>query len=116
MKRKSLLCFLVLLLVLCACSQAQPVVTTPAEPDIGWEGYIGPGENYSFFYPDGRSHAWEEDIVFLADTYLAEHPALSNDTCLVISYYGSYVEEIKYTNEFYDAELRPTDQSINSSD
>ena len=106
MKRKSLFCFLVILLVLCACSQAQPVVTTPAESDIGWEGYIGPGENYSFFYTDGRSHAWEEDIVFLADTYLAEHPALSNDTCLVISYYGSYVEEIKYTNEFYDAQLR----------
>ena len=108
MKSKALLFFyfLVILLVLCACVQAQPIATDSAKSDSDWHGYIGTGENYSFYYSDGRNRAWEEDIRFLADTYLTGHPALSDKECMVISYYGSYDEEITYTDEFYDAQLR----------
>ena len=108
MKNKVLLLiyFLVILLVLCACAHVKPFETDCAESNMNWYGYTGNGEDYSFYYKDERSHAWEEDIIFLADTYLAEHPALSDDDCMVISYYGSYDEEITYTDEFYDAQLR----------
>lgn len=107
MKKKAyLFCFAFVLLVLSACSETQPVVTDSSIPDAVWQGYSGPEEAYSFYHADGRDREWEEDIRFLADTFLTGHPALSDGESMLISYNGSYDAEITYTDELYDPQLR----------
>lgn len=86
-----------ILLVLCGCNSETQA----------WQGYGGTMDGYEFFYSDDRNRAWEEDILCLAETYLTQHPVLSGEDYLTITYHGSYEsEELSRTNVLYDPAQR----------
>ena len=88
-----------------AATQAETTQAPVAEPP-----YKGDGSKYTYITTDERDRQWEEDIVYLADTflhYLHGHPKLIDQKCLVIRADSDTVGEGKWTNaNLYDPALR----------
>ena len=88
-----------------AATQAETTQVPVAEPP-----YKGDGSEYTYITTDERDRQWEEDIVYLADTflhYLHGHPKLIDQKCLVIRADSDTVGEGKWTNaNLYDPALR----------
>lgn len=83
---------------------------TPAPTPVPEPPYKGDGSTYTYIMTDERDRAWEEDIVYLADTflhYLNGHPRLIDRQCLVNRLDGDAVGEGKTTYaNLYDPALR----------
>ena len=95
---KRLLCLLLAVLMLGACA-ASPADTQPTTAPIGtaaptteateeatepqWAPFTGKLNGYVYYYDQGRSRDWEEDIlhvagVFLGEVYANGHPLLTD--------------------------------------
>lgn len=117
MKRfQMLLCLLLSLMLLTACAApamdaTQPTTTAAAteatteatEPQ--WQPYTGQSSRgYVYYYQEeGRERDWEEDILYLADSYTWEYGQLSQ-----FAFRIEYPDDVEYSEEFYDPELRQT--------
>lgn len=64
-------------------------------------GYKGPGEEYTYFHSTEREKKWEEDVLFLAEKLLTEHPYVTDDNFFIVT--GLDTE---YSNAMFDPELR----------
>lgn len=117
MKKNFFVLLVVLLSLLCACTVQSNVPDNPAPPQQNIEEpknpsptpYTGTMEGYEYRYENDRDRKWEEDILFLAETYLTKHPLLadSNFYTVTLSFEdGISDEEYAYDNSSYDAELR----------
>ena len=108
------LCALLLLLSLLMASvpatNAAPVQAENTQTPAPEPPYKGDGSKYTYIMTDERDRQWEEDIVYLADTflhYLHGHPKLIDQKCLVIRADSDTVGEGKWTNaNLYDPALR----------
>ena len=94
-----------------APGESQPTATSSAEATPAPEmPYKGDGSRYTYITTDERDREWEEDIVYLADTYLHYlngHPKLINRQCLVVRADGDTVGKASMTREYlYDPALR----------
>ena len=69
-------------------------------PDVP-AGYTGTTDGYIYRYADGRDREWEEDILFLAQYALENHPYLT-EMCETMDIYRRWGK----SDEFYDPELR----------
>lgn len=86
-------------------------VFTVILPDSGdgfhnssWSGYSATG--YRYYYSTERERAWEEDVVYLADTYLQNHPALTQKDCYIYTDASDFSYDTAYSGEMYDAQLQ----------
>lgn len=88
-----------------AAIQAETTQSPAPEPP-----YKGDGSRYTYITTEERDRQWEEDIVYLADTYLHYmngHPKLINRQCLVVRADGDTVRKASMTREYlYDPVLR----------
>lgn len=117
-----LLIFTVLLATLSACSSSSPkdVNSLPIPDEITIDQPIDDPnttetnyaecadfEDYCFRYVDVRDRAWEEDIVYLAQTFLRKHPKIADTYYFEVRNYledpGSYLVN---ENHQYDESLR----------
>lgn len=64
-------------------------------------GYKGPGEEYTYFHSTEREKKWEEDVLFLAEKLLTEHPYVTDGNFFIVT--GLDTE---YSNAMFDPELR----------
>ena len=89
---------------------APEVTPTPAPTPVPEPPYKGDGSNYTYIMTEERDRQWEEDIVYLADTflhYLNGHPKLIDRQCLVVRADGDTVGKASMTYEhLYNPELR----------
>ena len=70
-------------------------------------GYAGTMEGYSWYHTQERDRAWEEDVLFLADKFLDEHPFLSGKPVTVETCAG-LTKTVRYSlsTETYNEALR----------
>ena len=99
-----------ILALLCGCNSDSPISTetVPAETTIAvWSGYAGTMEGYEPYYTEERNKLWEEDVLYLAETFLSGHPKLANAN-FVTQYFEAYGGEsrVDYSNMHYDEALR----------
>ena len=75
--------------------------------DVATPGFTGSLNEYSFFYTEIRDQAWEEDILFLADKYLSDHPYLA-ETPVITEIYTGLDSDVCYemSGALFDASLR----------
>ncbi len=89
---------------------APEATPTPAPTPVPEPPYKGDESTYTYIMTEERDRAWEEDIVYLADTflhYLNGHPRLIDRQCVVIRFDGDAVGEGKTTYaNLYDPALR----------
>lgn len=89
---------------------AAPVQAESTQPPVPESPYKGDGSEYTYITTDERDRKWEEDIVYLADTFLHDlngHPRLIDQKCLVIRADDDTVGESKWTYaNLYDPALR----------
>ena len=87
-----------------APGESQPAASSSAEATPAPEmPYKGDGSGYTYITTDERDREWEEDIVYLADTflhYLNGHPKLIDRQCLVIRADGDTVGKASMTREY----------------
>ena len=90
-----------------------PTPTPSPEPTptpIPEAPYIDARKPYSYIWQNERDRKWEEDIVYLANTFLDPyngHPLLSDRMCTVLSFEDLVVRYAKQdTENFFDAELK----------
>lgn len=83
----------------------EPSTTQPATEVAQWEPYDGNGKNYVYYYEKGTNRMWEEDLLFLADMYLEEHPLLTPEESH-ISYREGTAWKGYYSTEKYDPQKR----------
>lgn len=57
--------------------------------------------DYEYWYEEGRDRDWEEDVLYLAETYLRLEPQLTEETLVYRSEGRNF-----YTDEFFNSELR----------
>ena len=96
-KHISFIIVILILCTLCACGSKQP----------SWPGYVGTMDGYTYCYTEGRDLQWEEDILYLAESFLADHPYLSNKDFMIHTaseLFGTM--EYEYTNVLYNDSLR----------
>lgn len=73
-KLLSILMVIVMAVSLCSCLVAEPEPTEPTEPTEPAAGF----EEYTCVYTDERDLDREEDIVYMANVFLTEHPILAD--------------------------------------
>ncbi len=82
----------------------------PTPTPIPEAPYADARKPYSYIWENERDRKWEEDIVYLANTFLDPyngHPLLSDRVCTVLSFEDLVVRYAKQSTEnFYDAELK----------
>lgn len=90
-----------------------PTPTPSPEPTptpIPEAPYIDARKPYSYIWQNERDRKWEEDFVYLANTFLDPyngHPLLSDRMCTVLSFEDLVVRYAKQdTENFFDAELK----------
>ena len=99
---KKVCCLLMMLaLLLSGCNLSEPEVAK----------YNGTLEGYEYFHTEERDLKWEEDILFLAETFLENHPRLSDKQFpvrkLIMDTESSrYKYEYEDTNSFFDETAR----------
>ncbi len=105
----SLLLIVCMLVLLCACKRAteptEEITTQESTETEKWEPYEGDKKNYVYYYDKGVSRMWEEDLLFLTNTYLEEHPLLTPEESH-ISYREGTAWKGYYSDEKYDPEKR----------
>lgn len=69
-----------------------------------WPGYSE--EHYVYCHKTEREMLWEEDVIYLANTYLSNHPALLDSEVYIHRYTSLTEYDLDYSNELYDPELR----------
>lgn len=84
-----------------ATETTEPTVVAATEPEKI------PFEDYEYLYGEGRNRKWEEDIVYLARTFLKKHPKISDTYYFEVRNYdddaASFLIE---DNQQYDESLR----------
>lgn len=59
----------------------------PGEPAMdsepAWPGYSGPKGEYTYYYSERRDLAWEEDLIFFANSHLSDNQLLQKGLFLV---------------------------------
>ena len=74
-----------------------------------WPGYDGTMESYTYFHQDERNTAWEEDILYLAEQFLTNHPLLCDDDFRIETLVDWVTVDdtvVEYSNRFYDPVIR----------
>lgn len=74
-------------------------VTEQTEPK--WTGYTGSDQDYVYYYDEGRNLNWEEDILYLARSYLTDDMQLRSRQ-FIVNLPGGKTDAAS----FYDADLR----------
>ena len=106
---KKIIVFLLLItLALSGCTPAAtpPETTAPTETAVTepvWAGYSGTSKGYIYLHSDQRDHAWEEDILYFAGTYLDNYGLLTHFPSRV-----EYVDDVEYEDYLYDPDMRDT--------
>lgn len=78
--------------------------TEPTEP--AWAGYSGTMDGYVYRYEAGRDREWEEDVLFLAETFLKGHPYLVNDKYMITGYPEVFgFAEMEFSDRLYNDTL-----------
>lgn len=97
-----------MMLSLIACGEGttpHPVETADSVEELVPEpvptGYSGTMDGYVYRYPEGRDREWEEDILFLAEYALNNHPYLT-EMCETRDIYRKWDK----SDKFYSPELR----------
>ena len=112
---------LAILLACCACNLSEPgsVISSVATETVVQEDInettdaknerSTPFENYIYRYEDNQDHSWEEDIVYLARTFLENHPLICDTYYFEMrNYEANAASYLVNDNEFYDEVLRNT--------
>lgn len=113
-------CILLAILILCGCStkseseqpdpatlppQTEPtaevVETQPPETEAPWSPYAGTSKGYVFYHTLERDQNWEEDIIYLGDSYLNNFHTLTRFASRF-----ELIDGVEYSDEFYDPEFR----------
>ncbi len=81
-------------------------LTTCGGKEVKWGGYAGTMEGYEYCYEEGRDREWEEDVLYMAETFLSVHPLLTDQKVRITEMDISGNESERYSNEMYDAERR----------
>ena len=93
-----------------APGESQPAASSSAEATPAPEmPYKGDGSGYTYITTDERDREWEEDIVYLADTflhYLNGHPKLIDRQCVVLRAGDTIGQEKTAYAYLYDPALR----------
>lgn len=79
-KLLSILMVIVMAVSLCSCGVAEP---EPTEPAAGFE-------EYTCVYTDERDLDWEEEIVYMANIFLTEHPILADVPYYEYGYHNNW--------------------------
>lgn len=94
-----------LLCLLSACTPAAPQETTlPTEttgPEALWESFTGKRKGYVYLHSEERNRSWEEDILYMADSYLSDYALLTH-----FPYRIEWPDDVEYSDCFYDPEFR----------
>lgn len=108
MKKGVLVTLAVLLCLLCACTPAAPQETTvptestaPAETQVQWHPFTGKKADYVFLHSRERDRKWEEDILYMADSYLSDYALLTHFPSRI-----EWPEDVEYSDCFYDPVFR----------
>lgn len=98
MKRRFLILgSIISVLLLCGCTVKQ----------TQWPGYTGTAEGYVYCSTENRDLQWEEDILFLANSFLSDHPYLADKNTMIYTadeLFGAM--EVDYSNALYNEILR----------
>ncbi len=116
MNNKKLLCIILSLCLVFSLAWNLAGKTAPPPPvtDITeatapteslYKPYTGNRPNYLFYYEKGRARDWEEDILYMTDTFLEIHPYLTPEESRV-TFRKDGIEDGYYTDEFYDHNKR----------
>lgn len=91
------ICLLLLAGMLCGCHNSENT----------WPGYAGSLEGYEYCHAEGRDRAWEEDILYLAETCLSTHPYVMETDCWVYRYPEPFGDpKTAYSSEIYQEKIR----------
>lgn len=106
--KKWIVFLLLISMVLSACTPAvTPPETTVATESVvtepAWAGYSGTSKGYIYLHSEERDHAWEEDILYFAGTYLDNYGLLTHFPSRV-----EYVDDVEYEDYLYDPNMRDT--------
>ena len=103
MKRRcSLLALAALLCLLCACTPAAPQETTaPTEAEVLWQPFTGTMKDYIYLHTEERNRNWEEDILYMADSYLSDYALLTHFPSRI-----EWPDDVEYSDCFYDPDFR----------
>lgn len=110
--RKSILLFMLILAILffcCACRSDNPKLESAHQTEPSASEIVVPEsfEDYIYRYEDGRNRAWEEDIVYLAETFLEKHPLICDTYYFEQrNYADSAAGYLVHDNLFFSQDLR----------
>ena len=85
------------ILLFCSCAVKQ----------TEWLGYNGSTDGYVYYSTENRDLQWEEDILFLANCFLSDHPYLANKNIMIHTadeIFGAL--EVDYSNALFNEILR----------
>lgn len=94
--------------LLCACTPVVPSGNTTQPTTVAPQpSYAGTMEGYEYFHSNQRDRAWEADILYLAEGFLAEHPYLADKNIFISSSAEIFhALEVDYSDVLYNEELR----------
>lgn len=86
-------------------AQTEPLaaITQPAETEPVWSPYAGSGKGYVYFHSQERDKNWEQDIIYMADSYLDNFHTLTRFPSRF-----EYIDHVEYSDVFYNPEHRQT--------
>ena len=98
-----LLALAALLCLLCACAPAAPQDTTAPTTEAAevWIPFTGIRKDYVFLHTQERDQKWEEDILYMAETYLKDYALLTRFPSRI-----EWPDDVEYSDCFYDPEFR----------
>lgn len=74
------------------------------EKAANWPGYRE--TDYRYCHDTEREMLWEEDIIYLANAYLSDHPKLSGKDIYIHRYTAATESDLEYSNAMYDESAR----------
>lgn len=77
------------------------------KPEPGWPGYSGTMEDYAYCHAEERDRAWEEDILYLAQTCLDNHPHVTGEPVWTYTFWEPFGSKTSgFSDEIYREETR----------
>ena len=96
-----------LAICICACGSSSGTGGTEPTTVVDWPGYQGTMDGYEYYHSEERDLAWEQDVIYMAETFMNNHAKLANKkffTQYFMDYSGKV--ELDYSNMHYDEETR----------
>ncbi len=80
-------------------TEPETVPETTQAPE--WTPFTGTDDQYVYYYEDGRSREWEEDIIYMASSYMENYATVSRSPFRI-----EWPDEVEYSDRFFDPELQ----------